>query len=338
MRQPMVRAQLDLFPQDLVPSAPATTEQERLAACLPEALRLGTSSWTFPGWQGIVWGRDVPKRRLAGEGLGAYARHPLLTGVGIDRSFYAPLAAEVYAGYADQVPAGFRFLGKAHEHCTWLRFPAQPRYGALAGQENQRFLDPAYTAREVVEPLRRGLGEHAGPLVFQFPPQGGMEPWRFAERLHGFLRALPRDLHYAVEIRSERWLTPDYAKALAENDASHCYTVHPTMPSITEQRRVLDAAGDRAGVVVRWTLGGSQRYEAALERYAPFDRIVDSDPGSRCAIAALCVEALEDGRPAFVTVNNKAEGSAPLSVFALAQAIADGLQADEAGAPEEVSP
>lgn len=317
----MVRAQLDLFPRDLLPPAAATPSQLALAAELPTALHLGTSSWTFPGWEGIVYGKSVAKGRLASEGLAAYAQHPLLSGVGIDRTFYAPLAAETFAAYAEQVPQGFRFLVKAHEHCTWLRFPMQPRYGALAGQDNERFLDPGYAIREVVDPMRRGLGSAAGPLVFQFPPQGGLPPQVFAALLHDFLRALPSGLEYASEIRSARWLTPDYAKALSEGGGVHCFTVHPSMPSIAEQRRLVDAAGAGAGVVVRWMLGGDQKYEAARERYSPFNRIVDEDRDNRRAIAALCAEALDAGKEAFVTVNNKAEGSAPLSVFALADAI-----------------
>jgi hypothetical protein len=62
-------------------------------------------------------------------------------------------------------------------------------------------------------------------------------------------------------------------------------------------------------------------YDQARERYDPFDRIVDEDSGSRAAIAAHCVAALRTRRPAYVVINNKAEGSAPLSAFALSASI-----------------
>jgi hypothetical protein len=62
-------------------------------------------------------------------------------------------------------------------------------------------------------------------------------------------------------------------------------------------------------------------YEAAGRRYAPFDRLVDADPSSRTVITMLCLEALASHRPAFVIVNNNAEGSAPLSVGKLAEQI-----------------
>ncbi len=161
----MVRAQLDLFPRDLLEPAPATPEQHALAAELPKDLQLGTSSWTFPGWKGIVYARGVAKSRLASHGLAAYAQHPLLTGVGIDRSFYAPLSVETFAAYAEQVSPDFRFLVKAHEHCTWLRFPVQPRYGALAGHDNERFLDSEYATREVVDPITINVAERNHNLL-----------------------------------------------------------------------------------------------------------------------------------------------------------------------------
>jgi uncharacterized protein YecE (DUF72 family) len=159
----MARAQLDLFPRDLLVPAPATPAQEALAAALPAGLHMRTSSWSFPGWKGIVYAREVSKPKLASDGLTAYARHPWLTGVGIDRTFYAPVTAETFAAYADQVSPDSRFLVEAHEHCTWQHFPTQPRCGAFAGHKNERFLDAEYATRAVVEPMREGLGVNAGP-------------------------------------------------------------------------------------------------------------------------------------------------------------------------------
>jgi hypothetical protein len=60
-------------------------------------------------------------------------------------------------------------------------------------------------------------------------------------------------------------------------------------------------------------------YEGAKDRHQPFHRIVDEDEHSRAEIAGLCIEALQAGRTAFVIANNKAEGSAPLSLIGLAE-------------------
>lgn len=67
-------------------------------------------------------------------------------------------------------------------------------------------------------------------------------------------------------------------------------------------------------------------YQAAREEYAPFNQIVDADLKSRNAIAELCLDATGRYHRAYVIVNNKAEGSAPLSIFHLAEQIVDKMR------------
>ncbi len=62
-----------------------------LAQTLPSHLRLGTSSWNYPGWAGMVWGREYPENNLSRYGLTAYSQHPLFKTVSIDRGFYRPM-------------------------------------------------------------------------------------------------------------------------------------------------------------------------------------------------------------------------------------------------------
>jgi uncharacterized protein YecE (DUF72 family) len=306
-----------------VSPAPVGAELQRLAASLPPDLRLGTSSWSFPGWAGIVYAESVSSQRLSRMGLQAYTRHPLLRAVGIDRTFYAPVPAGDLGEYAQAVGDDFRFLMKAHEACTTARYPNHPRYGAAAGQRNDLFLSASYACEQVVGPFVEGLGPKGGPLLFQLPPQdlgaaGG--PPAVVDRLHRFLDSLPRGPLYAVELRDPRLLTPAYRDALTATGAAHCFNVHPTMPDIdTQARRV---GTDFPATVVRWMLGGGMQYEQARERYDPFDRIVDADPAARSQITARCAATARAGRAAYVIINNKAEGSAPLSAFALAASIA----------------
>ena len=287
-------------------------------------LRLGTSSWSFPGWAGLVYDRPAAREVLAREGLAAYARHPLLRGVGVDRSYYAPLAPSAWRDYADAVPDDFRFLVKAHELCTLPRFHGSDRHAARRGEPNPHFLDAGYATDAVVAPFCDGLGAKGGALVFQFTPQprGALSEAEFAERLHDFLERLPRGPCYAVEIRHRPWLGARYAEALAAGGGAHCLTVHPSMPDVPTQLRLARVDAGPA-VVVRWNLGGDQRYAEARDRYAPFDRLVDPDPTTRDAVARVCAAAAATARPALVAINNKAEGSAPRSAFALARAIAE---------------
>jgi uncharacterized protein YecE (DUF72 family) len=323
-----VSGQLDLFalgaPEragDAVEPAAVSPALESVAAHLPSALYLGTSSWSFPPWDGLVYKRRVDATLLARAGLAAYAQHPLLRTVGIDRTFYAPIPAEAYAGYAAQVPVHFRFLVKAPMACTTPHF--HERSGRPPGA-NPHFLDGNYATDIFVGPCMMGLGEKAGPLVFQFPPMGRgvtAAPARFAEKLVRFLEALPRGPLYAVELRDREVLGAELVRALSDGGARLCIGLHPRMPIAVEQGR-LHAALPPGPLVVRWNLRAGRAYEAAKARYYPFTRLVDEDPGNRAALARLCAETVASGQAAYVIANNKAEGSAPLTVFKLAEAIA----------------
>jgi uncharacterized protein YecE (DUF72 family) len=325
-------AQLDLFgphraaPRRSVGPASQPPELLTLGRRPPPAVRLGTSSWSFPGWRGLVYDRDATPAALAREGLPAYAAHPLLRTVGLDRTYYGPMTREALGALAAQVPATFRFVVKALESATIAVFPRHARHGAQAGQPNPRFLDPEPVTAELLHPLIDGLGAVLGPIVFQLPPQppdrlGG--PARFAMRLRAFLRNLPAGPAYAVEVRTRELVGPDLARALADTGAVPCLTGHPAMPPITVQAEAF-AAASAGPLVVRWMLGPGQEYDAARARYAPFDRIVDADPAARTAIVGVVRSALGAGRHAYVVVNNKAEGSAPASIALLARALVDG--------------
>ncbi|MBT8487759.1 MAG: DUF72 domain-containing protein [Gemmatimonadetes bacterium] len=321
-----MNAQLGLFPEEptrtVAPVGPADVP-ERLQATarrLPDALRMGTSSWSFPGWAGFIYDRRATERVLARHGLEAYSSHPLLRSVGIDRTYYRPISADAFRDYGDSVPADFRFLVKAHRTLT---SPFDPESRSVRA-ENPRFLDAEYAKAEVVEPMMKGLGEKAGPLLFQFSPMspsavGGTEA--FLGRLHGFLRALPRGPLYAVELRTPAFLGKGYAEMLETVGAAHCYNVHPAMTSLDRQLGRISPFYQPA-LVVRWMLHEGLQYQAARDRYEPFDRLIDEDRVSRERIAVAVLDALVAERPAFVIANNKAEGSAPLSIFRLAERIA----------------
>lgn len=55
-----------------------------LATALSPEIRLGTASWNYPGWAGMVWARNCPEASLSRYGLAADARHPLFRTVSVD--------------------------------------------------------------------------------------------------------------------------------------------------------------------------------------------------------------------------------------------------------------
>jgi uncharacterized protein YecE (DUF72 family) len=318
----LARAAVDAAPLDDALRALA----DGFDARWPGRWHLGTSSWHFPGWAGLVWDRRHPAATLSREGLAAYAAHPLMRCTSLDRSFYRALAAAEYRRLADQVPPGFRFVVKAPATLTdaSLRDPAT---GAPRA-DNPGFLEPAHALADVVEPLREGLGPTLGVLVLQISPLparwlGDPPAWRarLARLLGVMVPALPASAILALELRDAELLEPALAELLREHHVRPCLGLHDRMPPAQAQLPFLRAAwpGD---LVCRWNLQRGQRYAQARDRWAPFDRLQSEDLPTREVLARVMRGTLDAGYRAFVTINNKAEGCAPASVAALARELA----------------
>ena len=300
------------------PSAAAITA----AQALPAAIHLGTSSWSFSGWDGLVYSAAYAEAKLARDGLNAYAQHPLFRTVGIDRTFYAPIAEQDYARYAAQVPEHFRFMVKAPMAIT----SSYTRADDGTFMDSSFFLDADYAINEFIAPCVAGLGTKVGPLVFQFPPQGRAAiraPDIWINRLYRFLKELPPGFLYAVEIRDPELLTERFLKCLKATQVRFCVASHARMPSPTEQIEAMARALDPGTFIARWSLHSGFKYEDAKAKYFPFNKLVDEDINSRQSLAQASLAALHAGHAAFIVVNNKAEGSAPLSIEKLAACIGD---------------
>lgn len=306
-----------------VAAATAASEHSALAAQLSARLRMGTSTWSFSGWKGLVYADEYDESTLARQGLSAYAAHPLLRSVGVDRSYYRPLDAETLARLRKAVSADFRFLLKAHAALMLPKSARRPVY--LEGVPDV-FLDADHAIRHVIDPARRVLGETLGVVLFQFSPLGSrVLAYRreLLQRLYEFLRALPSGVNYAIEWRDPEMLGADYQQMLRAAGAVHGYAQHPRMPSVDAQDDVAAEIDSSSGpLVIRWLLAPGRSYEAAKAAYAPFDQLIDPDPVARRTVVGLARRALATGRDVTIIVNNKAEGSAPKSIVELAREFA----------------
>ncbi len=327
-----------VFPQ------PADSALKEMMRRLPSSIRLGTSSWNFPGWRGLVWSRGSGLEHLANDGLAAYSASPLFRTVGLDRNFYRPLSASAFAAFARQVPEDFRFLVKAPRDVTdpYLRndrgIPTGP---------NPLFLNVHAAADRFLGPVRMGLGQKCGPLVFQFSPLPHSElrstESRVAliEKIGAFLNALQAPgagLLLAAEFRNYELLTPRMMKRLREAGVRPVIGLHPAMPGIrrqTEALRFMDAEGEDGGdwklkgpLIVRWSLAAHRFYDTAKAAWSPFDAIHAADPATRALIASLIARAARSGKESYLAVNNKAEGCAPLTVRKIAEITDHILEAD----------
>jgi hypothetical protein len=89
------------------------------------------------------------------------------------------------------------------------------------------------------------------------------------------------------------------------------------MPALSEQHRLLGQTFTAPHVVIRLLTPLGLAHEKAVERYAPYDRIIAVQPRMRQDTTALVQQCVSQGKSAFVLVNNRAEGCSPLTIPSL---------------------
>ena len=311
--------------------APEAAQFANLATQLPRNLRLGASTWSYPGWEGLVWDGAYSKDVLAKKGLTAYHQHPLLRTICVDRTFWRPLTTSQYAAFAAQVDDDFRFVVKCPAGVT----DAQVRTEEGKPMEsNPAFLDARLAVEHFVQPTLEGLGSKLGVLVFQLSPL----PWSQLTRTQEFFAKLGQMLAavrqalakhpqviVAVEVRDPELLCPAFTDTLKVHGATFCLGLHGKMPPIEAQLHTLRALWP-GPLVCRWNLNrcfGAYGYADAQQKHDPFSEIRSEDLHTRQWLAKTIKGITGAGQPAFVTISNDAEGCAPRSIALLAQAVAD---------------
>jgi uncharacterized protein YecE (DUF72 family) len=293
---------------------------ERLGSKIPPSIRFGTSTWTYPGWQGLVYHQDYGTKGAAARMLREYADFPLFRTVGIDSSYYGPPTETVLRSYAEHLPRGFPCVSKVWSQITVQTF-TKAQDEQRAGKANPDFLNPDLFLEEIYQPYQRYFADNTGPFVFEFQTiakYSRMSAERFADRLDEFFSALPRDAQYAVEVRNDEFLTPMYFAVLREHGVAHVFSSWTRMPPIGHQ---LDLPGSLTApfIIARALLRPGRTYDEAVDAFAPYDRIREPNPKLRRDLVRLVEMARQTQLPAYLLVNNRAEGSAPLTIAAIAE-------------------
>jgi uncharacterized protein YecE (DUF72 family) len=304
------------------PTWPSRERIAELAHGVPAGIHFGTSSWTYPGWTGLVYDQPYPATGATARMLGEYARWPLFTTVGIDSFFYRPGSASTLKSYAEVLPPGFPCLSKVWDRITAHSF-SSPRDKERRGQRNPDWLNSELFLNEVLGPMREHFEAHLGPLIFEFQAIARKEkigPAEFAAHLDKFFAALPTDVRYAVEIRNEEFLSEQYFAVLREHRVAHVFNSWSRMPSIGEQLLMHESI-TAPFIVSRALLRAGRTYAEAVDAFAPYDHVQEENPALRGDLAALAKAALEMRIPAYLLVNNRAEGCAPLTIAAVAERI-----------------
>src|ERR1051325_886818 len=193
-----------------------------------KGLRIGTSSWKYPGWLGQLYTRDryiwrgrYAESRFERNCLAEYAE--VFKTVCVDAAYYTFPKRESLAAMAAQVPADFQFAFKVTDEITIKQFPNQPRFGRRAGQVNVNFLNADLFSSAFLAPCET-IRANVGAGMFEFTRVHGVGFGRgreFVAALDEFLGRLPRGWPYGVEIRNRNFLQPEYFSALARHGVAH---------------------------------------------------------------------------------------------------------------------
>jgi uncharacterized protein YecE (DUF72 family) len=161
----------------------------------PGRIRIGTQGWNYAAWVGAFY----PSGTRAADFLGLYAR--AFDVVEVDSTFYAVPAAKTVRGWSERTPEGFTFALKMPQEITHERRLRDAEDVVAA------FMDAA-----------RELGPKLGPVLLQMGPN--FLPSEL-DSLRRFLPCLPRDVRFAVEVRSQKWTRPEVMAELLSLLAEH---------------------------------------------------------------------------------------------------------------------
>jgi uncharacterized protein YecE (DUF72 family) len=165
--------------------------------------------------------------------------------------------------------------------------------------------------------------KQVGLLIFEFGTFNKKTfptPADFLTVLDPFLAALPEGFRYAVGIRNENYLPPQYFDVLSSHNVAHVLNAWTRMPALDDQAQL--PGGITADfTVVRALLRKGRQYDKAVEAFEPYDRIQEPNEGAREGMRMLTEKALQSKKSAFVFVNNRLEGNAPGTIEAVVELI-----------------
>ena len=287
---------------------------------------IGTSSWKYPGWRGMlyddacyVYRGKFAESRFEKNCLAEYAE--VFKTVCVDAAYYTFPSHKCLEGLTSQVPADFRFGLKITDEITIRKFPNLPRFGHRAGERNAHFLNAGLFANAFLKPCEP-FRDQIGLLMFEFSRfyssdyEHGRE---FVADLDRFLGQLPPGWPYAVEMRNHQWLQPDYFACLARHGITHVFNSWDAMPGVSEQMALAGSRPNPGRVAARFLLKPGRNYEEAVKTFKPYDRVKEPYPDARAAGRALIAEGKASAGKVktFIYVNNRLEGNALETISAM---------------------
>lgn len=293
---------------------------------LPSNLHLGTCSWKYDDWKGLIYSPD--KTYSPNDYLPDYAQH--FGTVEIDQWFWSlfptgvkfPDPQTVHI-YSDSVPDDFIFTVKVPNAITLTHhYARQPvKHKDYANKPNEHFLSIDLLKRflEILQPM----GKKLGPVMLQFEylnKQKMLSLKAFVDKLSDFFDQAPKGYDYGIEIRNPNYLKTPYFEFLREKNLSAVLVEGYFMPPVSEVAEQFDVSTGTSTVI---RLMGPDRQEIERETAKTWDKIVAPKDESIDVIVRVVRKQVGKGREVFVNVNNHYEGCAVMTIGKLVERLGD---------------
>jgi uncharacterized protein YecE (DUF72 family) len=275
------------------------------------ALRIGTCSWKFDSWVGLVYSqkdRDAHLREYA-------QRYDT---VEIDQWFWSLFGKDkvllprpqVVEEYVASVPAGFRFSVKVPNSVTLTHFYKKAKSDPLIGNPHFLSVEMFEKFLDTLKPMGRRLG----PLMFQFEylnKKKMASQAAFLRQFSDFITRCPSGFKYCVETRNPGYLNEDYFKFLQGHGLYHVFLQGYYMPPIFGIYRDF-ADYIRQLTVIR--LHGPSRGDIEAKTKKKWHKIVEPRDEELDSLKKMLKHLRERKVTTYLNVNNHYEGSAPLTI------------------------
>ncbi len=288
-----------------------TTGADPSTGVWTSGLRIGTCSWKYPSWRGLVY-TDSPTPDYLREYAQRYDT------VEVDQWFWSLHGPDkvvlpqpkVVAEYAQSVPDTFRFGVKMPNALTLTHFHQTAKTDPLMPNPHFLSLDLLHGFLDRLAPMSGKLG----PMMFQFGylnRQMLRTQAEFQDKLGAFVQALPAGFTWCVETRNPNYLNAGYFTFLREHGLAHVFLQGYYMPPI------IDIYGKHAdllteNVVIR--LHGPDRGGMEERTGKDWSKIVEPRDADLNGVAGMLKDAAVRRLTASVFVNNHFEGCAPLTI------------------------
>jgi len=274
-------------------------------------LRIGTCSWKYDSWRGLIYPEQGPLNYLR-----EYSYY--YNTVEIDQWFWSlfrdnPVVLpkpEVVEEYARSVPKDFTFCIKVPNSITLTHYYNRDKKAPLL--PNPHFLSTTLF-QEFIDTLRP-LSGHIGPLIFQFEylnKKKMINKETFFDRIHAFSQKLPGGFEYCLEVRNPNYLGNEYFHMLSAINFSHVFLHGYYMDSIFNLYKRYSEQLHNLTII---RLHGPHRQEMEKQTQNKWNNIVSPRDDDLLKLKIMLEDLAQRAIRAFVFVNNHFEGSAPRTI------------------------